>query len=215
MTPQEIETKLVEYIKEKFNPLAIILHGSRANGNNRAHADWDIAIITSKKENPKREIIFGANVEYKEIILPIPENTLVSFALRTGNTKILHDTDSLAQNMISQDDLFISKGVQFTEGDRIARRAYLLSALDGIGDYSDNSFIMFDKKVDFFTRMMPSWFMFIKKDYQPSGYTALPLIQKEDPEFYTLIHQFTEANQSQELVEIGNKIVLHLFPDLV
>ncbi|MES2623547.1 MAG: nucleotidyltransferase domain-containing protein [Patescibacteria group bacterium] len=215
MTPQEIEAKLTTYILEKYNPLAIILHGSRANGNAREHADWDIAIITSEKKRPHREIVFGANVEYKEIVVPIPERTLISFALRTGNTKILHDTDSLAEKLIEQDDSVIEKGIEFTESERRARHAYLLSAIDGMRDYTDNSYILFDKKTDFFTRMTGAWFTFIAREYQPSPYTALPKIQKEDPEFYELIYAFADANSSEELVKIGNKIVLHLFPNLL
>jgi predicted nucleotidyltransferase len=207
--------QVTAYIVDTYKPRAIILHGSRANGMAKEHSDWDILLITDSGAKPQREIVFGANLEYSEIRLPILEDKEYPFQYRTENSKVLYDPENITEKLLAKIDALYQKGKSFTEKDRIARRSYLLSSLDGIADYADNPLIMFDKKTDFYTRINLSWYQFMKKEYCPSPYIAYPRIQKDDPEFYTLIQGFVAASTSTELIAIGNKIVEKLFPDLV
>ena len=38
--------KIIEYIKQKYNPLSIILYGSYANGTNDLNSDFDALVIS-------------------------------------------------------------------------------------------------------------------------------------------------------------------------
>ena len=38
---------IIEYIKQKYNPLSIILYGSYANGTNNLNSDFDALVITA------------------------------------------------------------------------------------------------------------------------------------------------------------------------
>lgn len=97
----ETENQLVEYIKTKYDPVAIVLHGSRANGMARQYSDWDVVILVNQDKEPTtREIVFGANLELKQIVLPA-EN-FIGFFFRSENTKILLDTDSTAKKLIEE-----------------------------------------------------------------------------------------------------------------
>jgi hypothetical protein len=131
MTPTT-EEKLTQYIKEKYNPLAIILHGSRANGRDREHSDWDFLIITEKDMNPHGELVDGNKIDYHQLVHPIPEGKGLSFMYRVENSKILFDTNNIAQEFILQNDVFVKKGNHFTEIERKARYSFLISALNGI-----------------------------------------------------------------------------------
>lgn len=213
MNPQQTEQKLTEYIKEK-GAMAIVLHGSRANGMAKEHSDWDIAVFADKKLDLHRDIIFGANVEYKQFIMPLPEGETLPFAIRSENTKILFDTNSLAKNLILENDIQVAKGNNFTETNRKGRYTFFRSVLDGINDYRDNPLILFDKKIDFYRRIVESWHVFLRKEFQPSGYIAFPRIEKEDPEFYKLIQDFVKAENADELIRVGTEIVKRLFPDM-
>ena len=42
---------IIEYIKQKYNPLSIIVYGSYADGSNNAHSDFDALVITKDHEN--------------------------------------------------------------------------------------------------------------------------------------------------------------------
>ncbi len=209
------EQKLAEYLKEKYNPVALVLHGSRANGWSRDHSDWDFIMFTKQDVKPlTREIIFGANIELKQVVLPVPEDKFLGFFFRTENTKILHDPESIAKNLLKSSDEKVKAGNQFTLDDRIKRYAFLCSALDGIGDYSDQPLNLFDKKIDFYTRVVESWFRFFKNEFEPSHYIAFPRIEEEDPEFYALVERFVSKTDADSLVMIGEEIMHKLFPDL-
>ncbi len=211
---KSIQDQITDYIVQTYKPRAIILHGSRANGMAREHSDWDILLLTDDVAKPHREIIFGANVEYSQIKLPISEDKEYPFQYRTENSKVLYDPEHLTEKLLAQIDVFYKKGKSFTEADRIARRAYLLSALDGIANYADNPLIMFDKKTDFYTRITISWYQFMKKEFCPSPYIAFPRIQKDDPEFYAHVETFVSSTNSADLIHAGQQIVHKLFPDL-
>jgi predicted nucleotidyltransferase len=212
---QNTEDRLVEYLKEKYNLVAIVLHGSRANGMSKEHSDWDFVIFTKSDVKPvTREIINDSNIEVKQIILPVLVDVFLGFFFRTDNIKILYDPESIAKNLLILNEQIIKEGNKFEEVDKSKRYTFLVSALDGIGDYADDPLIMFDKKIDFYTRIVESWFRFSKHEFEPSHYFAFPKIKKDDFEFYTLIESFVTAHNSKELMEIGKQILHHLFPDL-
>lgn len=210
------EQKLTEYLKEKYNPKALALHGSRANGMSREHSDWDFVMFTDHDVKPlTREIIFDANIELAQIILPVAEDKFLGFPFRKENTKILYDPESIAKELIEKTDEKVKEGNNFTEDDRTKRYAFLSSALDGMRDYKDDPLCLFDKKTDFYTRCTGPWFKFKNREFEPSHYIAYPRIEKEDPKFYALIKDFVNETDGENLVKIGTDIIEHLFPDLV
>ncbi len=54
-----MEQKIVDYILQKYNPVGLVLHGSRATGHAVADSDWDFIIFTREKKNLHREVLFG------------------------------------------------------------------------------------------------------------------------------------------------------------
>ncbi len=213
---QETEQEIKKYLVEKYNPTALVLHGSRANRMARVHSDWDFVMFAKQDTKPlNREIVFGANIELKQIVLPVPEDKFLGFFFRTENTKILHDPESIAKRLLELNEVKIKEGNKFTHEDRVKRYAFLISALDGIGDYQDDPLCLFDKKINFYTRIVESWFRFNKREFEPSHYIAFPTIQKEDPEFYSLIKNFVEKTDADDLVGIGKEILKKMFPDFV
>lgn len=208
------EEELTSYLLEKYDPVALVLHGSRANGWSREHSDWDFVLFTNKDAKPlTREIVFGANIELKQIILPVPEGKFLGFFFRTENTKILHDPEGIAEKLIKLNDGIVQMGNNYTAEDRIKRYAFLCSALDGIVDYADEPMNMFDKKIDFYTRAVDSWFRFFKNEFEPSHYIAFPRIKEDDPEYFSLIEDFIYKTDADSLVLIGEQIIHKLFPD--
>ncbi len=214
MKDEELKNKIIEYIKEKYHPLSIILHGSRANGMAREHSDWDVLIFVKQEvKKVSREIVFGANIELKQVIYPIPKDHSFGFYFRTENTNILYDPENVVPELLKKNDSKICQGRKLDKTDEVARIAFLSSALDGILDYSDNELILFDKKIDFYSRIIPSWFAFKKDQYEPSHYYAYPTIKEEDPSFYVLLQEFVRATSSEDLVKTGKKLINSIFPD--
>lgn len=209
-----MKEKLIEYLKEKYNPVAIVLHGSRANGNAREHSDWDFIIFTREKVNAYRDIQFGANFEIKEVALPVNDVwSTLGFIFRKENTEILYDPENIVPELLDRNMKFFKQGNTFEEKDRLARYAFLRWAIDTIGDYRDNDLIIFKKKSDFYDRAVPAWFRFKHKEFRPSDYVALPRIKKDDPEFYELLEVFVNGNVDDS-IKSGERMIKLLFPDL-
>ncbi len=208
---------LTNYLKEKYNPVAIVLHGSRANGHAQEHSDWDFLIFTRVEVDAHREIKFGANIEIKHIHLPVPEEKIkdkLGFFFRKENIEILYDPENVVPELLEKNETILREGNQFTEAERMARFAFLTSSLDRIKDNKENTLVVFAKKAEFYDRAVPAWFRFLHKEFRPSDYEALPRIKNEDPKFFNLLEKFTGAAADDSIV-YGEKIIKHLFPDLI
>jgi predicted nucleotidyltransferase len=59
-----MEEKIVEYLKSKYNPQAILLTGSRVSGKAVKESDWDIYVVTPEKHR-------GEFVEWNDELLDI------------------------------------------------------------------------------------------------------------------------------------------------
>lgn len=210
-----MKEKLIQYLKEKYSPVAIVLHGSRANGYAREHSDWDFVIFTNEDKTPTREIQFGANIEVKQVIVPLPDNEIknqLGFFFRTENIEILSDPENIVPDLLTKNEAILKEGNKFGETSRLARYAFLKSALDGMEDYKDDELAAFQKKAEFYDRAVPAWFRFLHKEFKPSDYLAIPRIKKEDPEFYDLLQKFISGNM-QESIESGDNILKYIFPE--
>lgn len=209
-----MKEKLVEYLKEKYNPVAIVLHGSRANGNAREHSDWDFIIFTREKVHAYRDIQFGANFEIKQVILPVTDLwSSLGFLFRKENTEILYDPENIVPQLLDSNEAVLEQGNKFTNEDRAARYSFLMSSLDGMTDYKDNDLAFFRNKADFYDRAVPAWFRFKYEEFRPSDYVALPRIKRDDPEFYELLEMFVTGSH-EESIRSGRRITELLFPDL-
>lgn len=207
---------LVKYIQEKYKPLAIVLHGSRANGYAREHSDWDFLIFTTEDMNPTRDIHSGANIEIKQVVLPLSDEKIkdtFGFFFRTENIEVLSDSGNIVSELLAKNEAILKEGNSFGEVSKKARYAFLKSALDGMVDYKEDALGMFSKKTDFYDRVVPAWFRFLHREFKPSDYLALPRIKKDDPEFYDFLEKFVKGN-AEESIESGNRMINHIFPDL-
>jgi predicted nucleotidyltransferase len=213
---EKLKEQLTSYLKEKYNPVAIVLHGSRANSNAQEHSDWDFVIFSRNEVETHREIVLGADVEVKNIIVPIPDEKIgkrLGFFFRKENIETLYDPENIVPDLLEKNEHILEGGNKFTEAERIARFAFLTSSINRIRDNLDNPLVVFAKKAEFYDRAIPAWFRFLHKEFRPSDYIALPRIKSEDPNFYELLERFIQAD-SLESVEYGEKIIEHLFPDL-
>jgi len=209
-----MKERLVEYIKEKYHPVAIVLHGSRANGNAREHSDWDFLIFTKSDLDPYREIVFGTNIEIKQVLLPVKDiENVFGFLFRKENIEVLYDPENIVPDLLNSNEKFLKKGNSFSEEDRLARYSFLMSSIDGMKDSIDDKMLVFRKKADFYDRAVPAWFRFKHREFKPSDYEALPRIKKDDPEFYELLETFVKGDTT-ESIKSAEKITQLLFSDL-
>jgi predicted nucleotidyltransferase len=211
-----IEQKLTEYLKEKYNPVAIVLHGSRAIGMEKEHSDWDFLIFKKEGVNgTAREIKYGANVEMKSVLYPLEKkDEMIGFFFRSENIRIIYDPQNIVPEIVKCNDSILAKGNDFKESYRVGGFAFLCSALDGMKDYQHNELLAMHKKMEFYSKSINCWFKILHREYKPSDYIAFPIIEKRDPKFFSLVNTFVNAKSTKDCLQPGREMIQHLFPDL-
>lgn len=205
---KDLENKLTTYLLEKYNPISIILHGSRANGKERKHSDWDFAIIVDKKTEVEREIIDESNIDVTVLELPFEEENIQGkwLILREDNCKILFDKNLIAKNIIDKVTKYYYTPRVWTSSDMLGHKAWFRSQLDGMIDYQDEHEAFFRKLGELYIRSIQIWFWFVKLGYMPQVYKSIPQIEMGDPEYFKLLKILAGNCSNAEKIEVGEEI---------
>ncbi len=212
---ESMEQKLKDYFIEEYKPLAILLHGSRAIGKEREHSDWDFVFIIDKP-NPemRRKIIFGQNCEHKLLFHPVSDEVSKKDAwhLREGNVKIIYDPQGIGAELLSRTAKIAKNKTEWSKEDKIAWSAYVQGRIDAMLDYQNDDIAFAIKSGDMIRVSITLWFD-IKKNWlnAPQVYESLPIIQKEDPEFFKNLEIMSGNYPKEEKVESARKIHTELF----
>lgn len=204
-----LEQTLTDHILKKYNPLTILIHGSRASGYAREHSDWDFAILVDKDTEVEREIIDGANIEVRVLKLPFEEQEIIGdkwLALRKGNIKVVYDPQNLSEPIIEKITEYYNKPIEWTKGEIFGHKAWYRSHIDGMIDYQDDHLAFYRKLSELYTRSIMYWFHFLHNAYMPQVYLSLPQIEKEDPEHYELLKVLAGTYTNQEKITATEKI---------
>lgn len=204
---ENIEQKLTQYVIKKYNPVAILLHGSRASGNARKHSDWDFAILVNEKISANREIIDDQNIEFRVLVLPLMDEIENQWlVLRKGNVKILHDPQNKTSEIIEKITTFYNLPREFSEEDIKGHGAWFRSQIDGMIDYKNEQEAFFRKLSELYPRTIMYWFHFIQYTYMPQVYYSLPMIENKDPDYYNYIKILAGNYSSDEKISAAEKI---------
>ena len=205
-----MEQKLTQYIIEKYSPLAVLLHGSRASGNERPHSDRDFAILVNEDIKVEREIVDGQNIEILALIVPMPElnnqNKHPWLVLRDGNVKVVYDPENIARNIIDTVTQFYEIPPYFSDADISSHKAWFRSKLDGMIDYRDDKEAFFVKLSELYPRIIMYWFHFIRRTYVPQVYHSIPIIKEEDPKYFELLKKIAGNCSNQEKIDFGEMV---------
>lgn len=203
-----MEEKLTNHIKEKYNPVAILIHGSRASGYAREHSDWDFAVLVEKDIESDREIIDGANIEVRVLKLPFDENTIPDrwLVLREGNVKVTYDPKNITGVLIEKVTKWYNTPMVWGANEISGHKAWFRSHIDGMIDYQDDHEAFFRKLGELYTRCIMYWYHFLHSAYMPQVYISLPRIEKEDPQYYSLIKILASTASNKEKIEAAEEV---------
>jgi len=210
----EKEQRISNFLQEKYIPDAIILHGSRASGMNRAHSDWDIYLIF--KEKPAvtfhREEIDHEDVEWHGVMLPSSDNEILeTFGVHLQSSKVLWEKDSIGTKLLEKAKTFYARGVRVSKSDRAKYKQYLTHKVHGMADDLNTPYMFLRHQYAFFERASNWWFE-LRGMYRKPFYTAMPYIQEHDPEYYSLLMQICNAAVSnRDKILVAQSVVQKLF----
>ncbi len=214
---KEIEQKIVEYIKEKYNPVGIILHGSRARGDAGKNSDWDLLVLVMDdfEQVSYGGEIDGQAIDPKIVKAPIMEdffkkhNYLVP-ALSGG--KILFDINENALSTINFAKKLYDKGMDLSALETENRRQFMLRSLGRLTDSLEND-ELFSYRLgnDFTSRAIDWWFMILNNKWSESARIALETIKKDDPEYFSWIEIILGNKDSHSKLSASESIYKKLF----
>jgi len=181
---------------------------------NRAHSDWDIALLFTEMPALKlnREELAGEDVEWSAICVPVADSAILkAIGTELQHAKVLWEDHSLAgTNLLAQAAAFYSKGVQLTEADRAKYKQYLSHKVAGMQDDVATPYMFLRHQYAFFLRASNWWFE-TRGMYPKPFYLAMPFIHDRDPEYHGLLLTVCSTDSNEAKIAAARQLVSRLF----
>lgn len=211
-------TSIVEHIQRKYQPEAIILHGSRATGKNHEQSDWDIYMLVSdvkEERTAKTELWQEESIDLDVIRLPINDEKLLdTFGSTLLTPKIVYDPKGVAAALIKKAQVLYAKGRTLTTGGREEEKRHLERLVRRMRDTTEEPGVFFYHLTTFYRAAIDYWFD-VHGEWSRPIYEALPLIRSKDPTFLKELAILWNEGISAEKVAAAERVQLHLFPNEV
>lgn len=179
------EEELVDFLINKYQPLAILLHGSRATGRARQHSDWDIAIVKGP-DTPlvEHDIINGNALDIEIIDQNISDEELVKESGPFARAKVLYERDLVGTKILERVRAYLERGrQQLSQSEYESRKHFLYRLKNRLKNYSGSPEEYFYFIGDYYRRAIRYWFD-VRCEWSLPVYDALPFINDNDPAFF-------------------------------
>lgn len=214
-----MEREIVEYLKEKYQPCAILLHGSRAIGKERPESDWDFVLLFKKGGKSPGDVRFnfkGANIEVMSAFVPVKQEEILGiFDTKLQYSRVCWEEDFFGSNLLNDAGVVYRKGYMspatFPDGPNL----WFQGRVDGMRETVEEPLLFYRYFANFYNKAVNGWFQFLHMRYSQPFYLALPEIKEKDPQYYDLLEKFVSDISLPEKAEIAESIRRHLFGDRV
>lgn len=212
--PMDKEAAITTYLRQQYQPLAVVLHGSRAIGQQRRHSDWDVFLLHHEPPTRAfgREAVAGEDVEWQAITVPVADQALLkTCGVVLQFARVLWEDASCAgSTLLRQAAAFYARGVALTDADKAAYRQYLIHKAHGMEDDAGTP-CMFLRHQQAFLERATNWWFEMRGDYKKPLYVAMPLIQANDPVYHDLLLQLAAPGANLDKVRIARLLISRLF----
>lgn len=211
------EEKIINYLKEKYRPTAMILHGSRVRGVAGPHSDWDFIFLYHENlVGGFRELVEGENIEVQSELLPIAdENILDKFELKLQAAKVVYEEGNEASELLVTARSIYQKGFSWPKTWPIGPDLWMKGRIGGMKDNLNDPLLFHRYFCQFYPRAIKYWFNVLRHQYSKPEYEALPLIKEEDSEYYNYLTELvSSASSLEQKVDLAGLIRRRLFGDL-
>ncbi len=208
----ELTERITQHLQEKYHPEAIILHGSRARGENRENSDWDLYVFVSDKN------VHGGPETFEDQQLDIcilevlfKENNVIElFGPRLRYAVILHDTKGFAERLLADAATLYKQGRQLSDADVENRKRRFMRMLSRIEGSVQNDTLFFYHAGSFFEAVVRYWFE-MRNEWSEPPYTAFPIIKEKDPAFFSLLEIIASRAPNADRAAAFREVYQRLF----
>lgn len=207
-----IKQQITDYLIQKYHPVAILLHGSRARGLNRPNSDWDLCVFVDrdvKDDGP--ELWNGESLDIDVVKLPITKEVFFETFLGTlQKTEVLYEQQGAAQSVLALAEEIYEAPYDLSDKRRRNRKNYFHRLLLRLEGYVDHPVLFFYYLSGFYENIFPYWYELKGRWSQPL-YVAWPEIQEEDPEYAELVRVLSSTASTNEKLDAAKQINQRLF----
>lgn len=200
--------EILSYLRTKYSPKAILLHGSRAREDNFEKSDYDLVLISENADHPRPEY-------YEKCALDIGGVSPTETILKAGQTPIwpclvlYDDADGLGERLATQTQLaFLGGPVPLTKEELENRRNFSKRLIQRIQARGEDPMIRFYYVGDFYQRVLRYWCE-LNQRWTMSVHLLLPIIATENPGFYKMLKELWTDDYQRAAVKIHQ----HLFEE--
>lgn len=208
------EKQIVEYLKNTYNPISILLHGSRAVGKNRLNSDWDIFMIFDREIPRKghREEIAGEDVEWKAFNLSTTqENIIDTFDVYLQFAKVLWEKDQAGSGLLKKARDEYNKGPNLSPDQIKREKQFFYHKILGMKDDKETPYMFLRHLSTLFNRASNMWFEILHNEFAKPYYFAIPTIQEKDPEYYQHLINLCGNGSNEEKISSAEWIYNKLY----
>lgn len=209
------EEELAISLKEKYNPISIIVHGSYARGNALPNSDIDIYLIVpdpaeSSKDRLRNfehsilDIAFLSKKEAEE------DDINERFGFNLSDAKVIFDTESLGENLLKRAQEFYKKGRNLTQEERQFRKYFFERCLGRLKDTTDDSISFEIRFGEIYGRLPRYWAELKMNTWGKSPRVAILEIQQKDEYYSRLLMSLTKASK-EEKIQLLEECFRYLF----
>ncbi len=215
-----MEEKIIQYLKEKYNPTGIILIGSRATKDSRGKSDWDLFVFSDKTEGEVNDYSELKEFEGEALDVSIfPTKVDKDFILDTSmhpatDNRILYDVSGgLMQKIVANTKLAYEKGpTSLDERKKDLYRKILSKFIRKIEARMNQPASVLFGVGQFYHYCIRYWFE-TKKEWPQPLHKALPYIESHDRSFADLLEILhTTSNNTEQKLKAMYEIRDRLFP---
>lgn len=196
-----------DYLVTKYQPIGVILHGSRAGGYSTEHSDWDFFLFTNEEIPNKRkhieEVVDGQFLDIMIWQFPVSETDLKNyFAKYCGFAELLYDTDPLIKEFFNAAQRAHQDGKHLTPEELLLEKTNVEKEIERLGDWiDDTSGVYYLRVSDLFKKFYELWWTVKNNKFSMSPRKGLSLIKESDPEYFNLLQKISAPNQNREKLD--------------
>lgn len=206
----EKEKQIVTVLREKFDPQAIILVGSRADGTATASSDWDTFLFCGERragvelehENLKIDVNFAAWPKEGQYLD-------VGFG-PVGSAKVLFDNSgNQLTALLENTRVAYEKGPLQLQAELCALHARAFNRnLEKLEKYRGDQEVAFYYKGKVFDLFLTVWFE-QRNEWMPSPARAIEILKANQPEIFSLLQSFVQSSVEESIV-LAKMLASHL-----
>ncbi len=206
-----MKEEITRHLINKYEPTAIILHGSRAGNFAQSDSDWDLYVFVNDGVLGGVEKYKNQQLDIDIVSLPFSfSDPMKRFGTSLRYAEILFDSQNFAKDLLANMKAMYDQFSGFSKEQVYAKQLFLERALVRLNRYSENKMLFHFYAGSLFRDVVRLWFEVGGRWPEPA-YKAISIIADKDPDFYQHLEVLVEERDSEKIIAIYKGIYSRLF----